>query len=232
MEGRGETPPARTEHLATHGHGLPLAKWAISDSEDCQSKRPAGMFEAGMQKSPRLTPGAMTICTTLRASRAPERRHPVIVADLLVAGAVGPIPALMPGIFGRALELPLPDVDLVALERRIVAEQRPRQRVVVLADAHETAETHDRVGDLAAELVDHDALDLADPVAVRTVDRRSLHLVAADETDGFALVECPPLGRCRHDASPCLDGYWGQHAPASAVPRPFPNDGTRSASTH
>jgi hypothetical protein len=93
----------------------------------------------------------------------------------------------------------LADVDLVTLKFRVVGEQGPRQRVVVLADAHEAAKAHDRVGDLAADLVDHDPLDIADLVAVRAVDRGSLDLVAADEAVAFAGVEFGTLSVDNHD---------------------------------
>src|SRR5262245_63352809 len=92
--------------------------------------------------------------------RAPIRRGAVVVVDFAAALAVRPVPGLVLGVVRRALELLLADVDLVAAELRIVREQRPWQRVVVLADAHEAAEAHHRIGDLPADLVDHDALDL------------------------------------------------------------------------
>src|SRR5437773_930207 len=74
-----------------------------------------------------------------------------------------------------------------------VSSQRQPQRIVVFADAHEAAKAHDSVSDLAIELVDHDPLDLADSTSIRTVDRGSFHLIAADQACGLAPVEGPAL---------------------------------------
>src|SRR3977135_3332773 len=81
------------------------------------------------------------------------RSGAVVIIDLLAARTVGPIPALVLGIFRRAVELLLADVDFVALEPRVVRQKRPRQGVVVLAESEETAEAHDRIGGLAADRV-------------------------------------------------------------------------------
>src|SRR6202035_5400542 len=95
------------------------------------------------------------VVQTLLAS-APVRSGSVVVVDLLAARAVRPVPALMLAVFGGALELLLGDIDLVAVEPGIVGQHRPGQRIVVFAYPHETAKAHDRIGDLAADLVDHD----------------------------------------------------------------------------
>src|SRR5437660_8837691 len=99
---------------------------------------------------------------------------------------------------GRAFQLLLADIDFVASEPRVVCQQRPRQRIIVRADTHKAAKAHDRVSDLAAQLVDHHALDLADPLSARTIDRRPLDLVAPDQHWGFALVESYILSRAYH----------------------------------
>src|SRR5436190_1405375 len=101
----------------------------------------------------------------------------------------------MLGILWRALELLLADINLVTFQIGIVGEQRPGQWIIIFTDSHETAEAHYRVSDLSAELIDHHPLDLTDAVAVRAIDRRALDLVAADETDGFALLQRLALAR-------------------------------------
>src|SRR5215212_627890 len=81
----------------------------------------------------------------------------------------------------RATQLVFREVQLVRIERRVVFEDAPRERVVFFAEAHEAAETHHRVGDLARAFLDHDALDGADLLAVGPAHRRPLDLVAGDE---------------------------------------------------
>src|SRR3978361_2105625 len=99
------------------------------------------------------------------------------------------IPAFVAAELGGSLELLLADIDLVTAERRVVGQQGPWQRIVVLAHPQEAAEAHDRIRDLAADLVDHNALYLAHPVAVGPVDRRALDLVAADQAGSLAALE-------------------------------------------
>jgi hypothetical protein len=47
----------------------------------------------------------------------------------------------------------------------------------------------DRVGDLSADLVDHDPFDVADFVAIRAIDRSALDLITADEACRSPFVE-------------------------------------------
>src|SRR5690242_9204244 len=101
-------------------------------------------------------------CERLAASDA----RLVIVDDLLAAAAIGPIPGGAATVFRRGLELIVGDVDLVAAELLVVGQERPRHRIVILAETEETAEAHHRIRDLAADLVDHHPLDLADLLAV------------------------------------------------------------------
>ena len=104
----------------------------------------------------------------------------------------------MLAVFRSALELLLTDVDFVAVEPRIIGQKRPWQRVIVFADAHEPSEAHDRVGHLAAELVDHDPFDLADAVPIGPIDRRSFHLVASDQRGRLPPVERVPSAGSSH----------------------------------
>jgi hypothetical protein len=57
----------------------------------------------------------------------PVCAYAVIIVDLLVAGTVGPIPALVFGVFRRTFELLLAHVDFVAFEPRVVGRQRVGQ---------------------------------------------------------------------------------------------------------
>ena len=51
-----------------------------------------------------------------------------------------------------------------------------------------SAEAHHRVRNLAAELVDHHARDLAGPFSVGTIDGGALDLVASDERVSLRVV--------------------------------------------
>jgi hypothetical protein len=49
-------------------------------------------------------------------------------------------------------------------------------------------ERHDCVRDIAADLVDHDAVHGADLVVVGSIDGGAVHLVATDQRDGFPSI--------------------------------------------
>ena len=76
-------------------------------------------------------------------------------------------------------------IEFVAVEILVVAQHAPRQRAVLLADTEKTAEGHDCISNPAAALIDHDALDRADPLAVAAPYRRALDLVAGDQARGL-----------------------------------------------
>src|ERR1700730_3930620 len=143
--------------------------------------------------------GARAFAIGARRS-VPIGSRPIVVIDFLAARTVRPIPALMLAVPGRPFELLLGDIDFIAVEPWVVGQYRPRQRIVIFADPHEAAEAHDRIGDLAADLVDHDPFDSTGLFAVRAIDRRAFHLVAADEAHGFPLIE----GRRRGDSHSVL----------------------------
>src|SRR3984885_10728405 len=111
-----------------------------------------------------------------------------IVVDVLVAGPVRLLPAFPLFDLRGVLELLFGDVQLEAVGLFIVDQHRPGNRIVILADAEEAAETQDCVGDAAGELVDHQALDLPDALTARVVDRHSLHPVACDQGRSLALL--------------------------------------------
>src|SRR5262249_18722153 len=94
-------------------------------------------------------------------------------------------------------------------------EVHPRRRIVVLADAEKAAVAQDRIGDLAAHLVEHHALDLADLLVIGAVDRGALDLVAADQRGGLAGFE----SRCCHGGNSFGLSGWGVDASCVAVER-------------
>src|SRR3984893_9332009 len=111
-----------------------------------------------------------------------------IVVDVLVAVPVRLLPAFPLFDFRGVLELLFGDVQLEAVGLFIVGQHRPGNRIVIRADAEEAAETQDRVGDPAGELVDHQALDLPDALTARVIDWHSLHPVACDQGMKFGAL--------------------------------------------
>src|SRR5712672_524944 len=66
--------------------------------------------------------------------------------------------AVPPGacrILRRTFDLFLGQVGSVALKACVIVEHAPRYGVIVLAHSQEAAEAHDRIGNFAADLVDH-----------------------------------------------------------------------------
>src|SRR4051794_17680800 len=80
----------------------------------------------------------------------------------------------------RAVQLALGDVGPVAPQPRVVPELAPGDDVAVVGEAG-IRERHHHVGDLAADLVDHQALDGPGVPALAVVDRRALDPVALDQ---------------------------------------------------
>src|ERR1700738_2496905 len=117
------------------------------------------------------------------------RRQAIMVEDHFAAGRARPIPRFKLAELRRALKLLLADINFVAAQLRIVSQQRPWQRIVVLAYPHESSETHDGISDLATQLVDHHVLDPTEAISLGPKNRRSLHLVAANQHRGFALIK-------------------------------------------
>src|ERR1700722_12718566 len=68
-----------------------------------------------------------------------------IVVDVLVAGPSCLLPVFAWFDFRGVLELLFGNVDLEAIGLFVVGQHRPGNRIVILADAEESAETQDRV---------------------------------------------------------------------------------------
>src|SRR5262249_49165526 len=122
--------------------------------------------------------------TSPAVASIPDWINAVVFVDLLVTSR--PVPLVILAEFGRGLELLLADIDLVAIERRVVAQHRPRQRVMIFANAEKAAERHHRIGDLPADLVDHQPLDPADSAVVGAVDSGAFDPVAGDQRVSLA----------------------------------------------
>jgi hypothetical protein len=61
----------------------------------------------------------------------------------------------------------------------------PGDRIIIAADAQEATKLEDSIGDLAADLFDHDPLDGPNMLAFSVIDSRAFHFVAADEASGL-----------------------------------------------
>src|SRR5258708_26504069 len=120
-----------------------------------------------------------------RSESAPVRRYSVIAMQLGFLRAIAPIKILVGAEGWRAAQFFIVDVEFVGLEFRIVLEAPPRQRKQIGSDAEYPDETGDRVGNLAADLVDHQPLDVADPLATRPSHRGALDPVARDQLVRF-----------------------------------------------
>src|SRR5947209_19418276 len=94
----------------------------------------------------------------------PIGRCPIVIVQSTLPIAIGAAGLVEPGFADRRpLQLLVRQVELVTVEILIVAQDAPGQGAVFLANAKKAAKGHDRIGDPAATLVDHDALDCADP---------------------------------------------------------------------
>ena|SRR5882762_10516636 len=72
----------------------------------------------------------------------------------------------------------------------VILEGVPWDRIVVGADAQEAAKAEHGLGDLAAALIDHDALNGPNVLAMGVIDIRAFHFVAADEASGLPRFCC------------------------------------------
>src|SRR4051812_2400857 len=113
-------------------------------------------------------------------------RNTVVIIDRPRARRVRPVPAVVVAVPRGSFELLLGYSGAVAAQSCVVFQRLPGQRVVLVAHAQKPAEAQDRVGNLAADLVDHDPLDGSDLLIVRTINRGSLDLVTADQISGLS----------------------------------------------
>jgi hypothetical protein len=93
----------------------------------------------------------------------------------------------------------------------------PGDRIIIAADAQEATKLEDSIGDLAADLFDHDPLDGAHMLTLGVIDRGAFHCVAADEARGLPRFWCHgisphsvPVTTVRHlhrPRMPCPRGH-------------------------
>src|SRR6202035_492370 len=136
----------------------------------------------------------------LQSEPAPIGRYSVIAMQLRFLRAIAPVEILVGAERRRAPEFVIVDVELVGFELRVIGEARPGERQQVGSHAEEPAEAEDRVGHLAADLVDHQPFDVADPVAVRPSHRGAFDPVARDQLVRFCHDNGhhhPPFGLMR-----------------------------------
>src|SRR5882757_7988581 len=117
--------------------------------------------------------------------RPPIGRHAVVILNLDLPAAVAPIELLAGGDRRRLAQILIAEIEMIGTEHAIVDQPRPGNRRMLLSDAEKAAEAQHGVGDVAGELVDHQALDGADLLAAGTADRRAFHPVARDQAVGL-----------------------------------------------
>src|ERR1700751_5679925 len=116
---------------------------------------------------------------------APIRRHTIVVVNLDFAAAVAPVEVLPGGKRRRALQFLLREIEMVSAERAIVSQTCPGDRQMLLSHPEEAAEAEHRVSNVAAELIDHKALDGDDLATVGTAHRGAFNPVAGNQAMGL-----------------------------------------------
>src|SRR5215204_1798997 len=101
--------------------------------------------------------------------------------DLQLGAAVTPVEVLIGGAGRSATDLVVAQIDPISLQTAVVLQLFPGEWDVFLAHAEKAAETQDRIGDLAAQLVDHQALNGADLTAVWAPHHGALDPIAGDQ---------------------------------------------------
>src|SRR5258708_7913594 len=204
----------------TGSSGDPVRCWPLDQSlaflEYWVARSSRAMTAAGVnvtRTTARLATFSLYATIEERSESALVRRYAVIARQLRFLRAIAPIEILVGAECGRATQLFIVDVELVGLESRIVFEASPRQRQQIGSDAEEPAETEDRVGYLAADFIDHQPLDVADPLPIRPSHRGALDPIARDQLVRF----CHDVGHHHH---PPFFGLmrWNQRVGSRPVP--------------
>src|SRR5450759_693404 len=123
--------------------------------------------------------------------------HAIVVVYGAGSCGVAPVPTIVVAVFRRALELRFGNAGTVAAKPGVVFQRLPRQGIMIIADAEKAAKAEDGVGNPAAHLVDHDALDRPDLGIVGAIYGRAFHLIAADKGTCFSCFHrhcCVSLG--------------------------------------
>src|SRR5262245_2575401 len=127
-------------------------------------------------------PHARSAYSQIRLIGAPIRRHAIVIVNLDLAAAIPPIELLVGGKRGRGLQLVLGEIEMIGAEVTVVSQPGPRDGKMLLSDTEKAAETEHGVSNIAAELVDHQALDGADLLAAGTAHRSAFDAITGDET--------------------------------------------------
>src|SRR5882724_4159430 len=96
----------------------------------------------------------------------PVGPHPIEVVDLDLFTAVAPVEVLVGPERRRALQFLFSQIELIGTERPLVVEPCPWNRQVLPSDPEKAAKAKHRVGNIAAMLVYHQALDRSELAAV------------------------------------------------------------------
>src|SRR5262245_11032414 len=147
-----------------------LSPYAETPSEERQGRHPGGHRPAHEH----------SVCSPRRA---------IIIVDLAATRAIFPVPTIA-RVLRRTLELLLSNVGAVPPQAGVIVEGGPGDRIVVAADAEEAAKAEHSIGHLAAALVDHDALDGTNMLAMGVIDIRAFYFIATDETNGLSRFCC------------------------------------------
>ena len=98
---------------------------------------------------------------------------PIGVGSIVLVNATiilaAPVPTLALVILRGVFELVLGQIDAIATEVGVVFQGCPRHWIVIFAHAEKATKTQDRIHYLAADLVDHHALDRTDLFLVGTI---------------------------------------------------------------
>jgi hypothetical protein len=107
-------------------------------------------------------------------------RLPIFPRTVMTMGTNLPI-AILPGVIaklGRVFELLLRNSRAESAKRLVVSQGTPGNRIVAVAETHETAKAHDGVGHAPGQLVDDEMIDLTDIPAIGSIDRGSVDVFA------------------------------------------------------
>src|SRR5450759_3200725 len=139
----------------------PAVPGGRTDFQRPRDSRLAGSRGTPAVRSRGRPTAAWLLCAIFKARSepAPVRRYSVIAMQLRFLRAIAPVEIPVGAERRRAPELVIVGIELVSLDPRVVGQARPRQREQVGSHAEEPAEAEDRVGHLAADLVDHQPLD-------------------------------------------------------------------------
>src|SRR6202022_554878 len=86
-------------------------------------------------------------------------------------------------------EVGLGNAGAIAAKVGVVLQRLPGQGIIVIADAEKAAKAQNSIGDFATRFVDHDPLDGADLLIVRSINRSALHLVTANEISRLSIFK-------------------------------------------